>query len=169
MRVVIVGNAGAGKTWLGRRLAERFGAPLVHLDDLFWMIGGSRSAPTEEQKAELGRMVRETKSAPSWIVEGAMTNLARLFLDRTDLLVWLDFDWETCRQRILERRAELERLNQPILGSTDWVIQFAKEYYERTTPLSFSGHLELFETFQGKKRRLRSTEDVDPFVREIER
>lgn len=38
-RVLIVGSPGAGKSTFAKRLAERTGLPLAHLDDLYWDPG----------------------------------------------------------------------------------------------------------------------------------
>ena len=35
-RIVIYGNAGAGKSWRARELAERFELPILALDDIAW-------------------------------------------------------------------------------------------------------------------------------------
>ena len=35
-RVLIIGNAGSGKSTFARKLAEKTGLPLVHLDKLYW-------------------------------------------------------------------------------------------------------------------------------------
>ena len=35
-RVLLIGNAGAGKTTFARKLAAKCSLPLVHLDQLYW-------------------------------------------------------------------------------------------------------------------------------------
>ncbi len=85
-RIVILGNIGSGKSTLARRLGERLGAPVVHLDTLFWQPGWRE--PDNEAFRE---RVRGALAGEAWISEG---NYARrtfdLRLPRADLILWLD-------------------------------------------------------------------------------
>ena len=38
-RVAIIGTGGAGKSTLARRMGERLGIEVIHLDHLFWQPG----------------------------------------------------------------------------------------------------------------------------------
>ena len=49
-RVLILGSPGAGKSTFARRLAERSGLPLIHLDKHFWRPGWVEPAPEEWQR-----------------------------------------------------------------------------------------------------------------------
>ena len=35
-RILLIGNAGAGKTTFAKHLAQKLHLPLVHLDNLYW-------------------------------------------------------------------------------------------------------------------------------------
>ena len=43
-RVLIIGCSGAGKSTLARKLGEKTGLPVVHLDALFWEPGWVESS-----------------------------------------------------------------------------------------------------------------------------
>ncbi len=164
MKLVIIGNAGSGKTWLATRVSQRVGCSMLQLDDLFWMLGGTERGPTDQEVADVKELVSRTKEQPAWVAEGAQSRLARMFLDAADSLVWLDFDWEYCRQRILERRADAERKGEPTLGSSDWLIEFASGYYERSKGVAWSAHEELLDAFRGETARIRQVEELDRFL-----
>jgi adenylate kinase family enzyme len=100
-RIVILGNAGSGKSTLARRLGARVGAPVAHLDLLFWEPGWK-----EPDNAVFRRRVASAIAGDAWICEG---NYARrtfdLRLPRADLVLWLDTSRWTCLRRVLLRTA----------------------------------------------------------------
>ena len=46
-RVMVIGCCGSGKTTLSRKLGEKLGLPVVHLDKLFWHPGWVESTKDE--------------------------------------------------------------------------------------------------------------------------
>ncbi|KAJ7641497.1 hypothetical protein FB45DRAFT_785629 [Roridomyces roridus] len=87
-RVHIVGNCGAGKTTVGKQLANLLGVPFISIDALFWTPGwGHRT--NEELRA---KVVDAMNNAPNgWVIDG---NYARRIGDvvedaETDV-IWLD-------------------------------------------------------------------------------
>jgi adenylate kinase family enzyme len=102
-RVVILGNAGAGKTTLAKRLAARIGAPVVHLDAHFWQPGWQ---PTP--RAEWTERVRALAAQDSWVMDGNYAATLGLRLSRADTVVVLDLPRAQCLYRVV-RRGLLER------------------------------------------------------------
>jgi len=64
-KVLVIGSGGAGKSTFARRLAERTGLPLVHLDLLYWHDGWVPSA-----NAEWDGVVARLVSQDDWIMDG---------------------------------------------------------------------------------------------------
>ena len=62
-RIVILGNAGSGKSTLSRMLGEKLDYSVTHLDKLFWNPGWIKPDP-EEFRAK----VTEATNAPVWIL-----------------------------------------------------------------------------------------------------
>jgi len=104
-RIVILGNAGSGKSTLARRLGERLGAPVVHLDLLFWAPGWRE--PDSEAFRE---RVAAAHVGDDWISEG---NYARRTFDirlpRAELVIWMDTPRLTCARRVILRTASGKR------------------------------------------------------------
>lgn len=104
-RIVILGNAGSGKSTLARQIGARLGAPVVHLDTLFWEAGW-----VEADAKTFRARVREAVAGEAWVCEG---NYARrtfdLRLPRADLVIWLDTPRLTCLKRVILRSV----LNKP--------------------------------------------------------
>jgi hypothetical protein len=92
--------------------------------------------------------------------------LALRFLDRTELLLWPDIEWEVCRASLEGRHekqfghARTEKLDE----SFNRLIAYAGAYWTRDDLRSHAGHLRLFEAFPGSKLRFLRRADVDEFI-----
>jgi len=86
-RIYIIGGGGSGKTTLGRQLARALGLDLTELD-------GSSGA---------GVRTRGSR----WVIEGVFVWGTAVWLERADLIVWLDLPWRIARRRILTRHLRL--------------------------------------------------------------
>ena len=85
-RIVVVGPGGAGKSVLARKMGERLGLPVIHLDALYWRPGWVQT-PKDEWKAK----VRELLSGERWIIDGNYGGTAGLRMAAADTIVLLDF------------------------------------------------------------------------------
>jgi adenylate kinase family enzyme len=163
MRTVVIGNSGSGKSWLARRLGERTSTQTIHLDDIFWLPGGfnEKRSPSEVQN-----LVDSKKVAMDWIVEGVFGDLASQFLSSAQNLIWLDFPWNVCKQRLEARGSESKAYMgrvQSEQGSRE-LIQWAEGYYFRSGSCSRPTHLGIFESFTGKRILLSTEEQVQEFL-----
>jgi adenylate kinase family enzyme len=163
MRTVVIGNSGSGKSWLARRLGERTSTQTIHLDEIFWLPGGfnEKRSPLEVQN-----LVDSKKVETDWIVEGVFGDLAGQFLSLAQNLIWLDFPWNVCKQRLeargSESKAHMGRV-QSELGSGE-LIQWAEGYYFRSGSCSHPAHHSLFESFTGKRILLSTEVQVQEFL-----
>ena len=98
-RIIILDNAGSGKSSLARKLSETLSSPVIHLDRLFWEPNWSKPVADEFRNK-----VSEAISGPRWICEG---NYHRrtfdLRLPKADLIIWLDTPRITCLKRVIFR------------------------------------------------------------------
>jgi adenylate kinase family enzyme len=163
MRTVVVGNSGSGKTWLARRLAEKVGSSVVHLDEIFWLPSGFNE---KRDPSDVSRLIDVRRAEEQWIVEGVYGNLAKQFLPSALTLVWLDLPWSVCKQRLelrgSESKAHMER-EQSVQGLQE-LIHWAEDYWSRHGASSQAAHLALFETFQGQRFRLGSETQVREYL-----
>jgi len=98
-RIHLIGGSGAGKTTVGRLLAERLGLPFIDLDELFWEPGW-----VEVGHAELARRLAPHLVAPGWVVAGNynLTTEAHVWPRITQLVV-LDLPYPTMLWRAFRR------------------------------------------------------------------
>jgi adenylate kinase family enzyme len=162
-RIIIIGNSGSGKTYLAQRLSDHFGHPLIHLDELFWEPGGF---DVKRPKALVFADVARLAQGERWIVEGVFGELAQEFCPRADRMIWLDLDWTTCEQSLLQRgsRSATQQDPQAAEASFERLLTWAAAYPHRDGPRSQRGHQRIFEQFQGDRTRLTTRTEVTSFV-----
>jgi adenylate kinase family enzyme len=97
-RVLVIGNSGGGKSTLSRRLGEKLGLPVVHLDVLFWKPGW-----VESDKEEFKVRVAEALSGPAWIADGNFSSSFDVSMARADTIVWIDQPRLLCLIRAIWR------------------------------------------------------------------
>ena len=100
-RIHIVGGPGSGKTSLATQLAARTGLPVHHLDDVARVGGGDGPLRSEEER---NLLVEAILGQDGWITEGVHLLWTEPFLERADVIVWLDYiSWSRATGRIVRR------------------------------------------------------------------
>ncbi len=166
MKIVIIGNAGSGKTWLSNKLNTTHHWPITHLDDLFWEPSGFNK---KRSQSTITQMTQTALQNDSWISEGVFGDLARDFITQCSLLLWLDLDWRLCESR-LHKRFALNKGNEnrsETAESFQALLKWATEYYERTGLRSHQGHQHIFSSFSGEKLRIQTANQVNEIISEI--
>ena len=97
-RIVILGCAGSGKTFLARQLGKRTGAPVIYLDAI-WQPHWSK-----EDVAAFRALMNQAHAGETWISDG---NFAAATFDirlpRATLVIWLDRPKPSCAWRAITR------------------------------------------------------------------
>ena len=91
-RVMIIGCGGAGKSTLARKLGEKTGLPVVHLDQIWWSPGDW----VHMARAEFDRLLLEEMEKDRWILDGNYNRTLELRLERADTVIYLDFTRWQC-------------------------------------------------------------------------
>jgi adenylate kinase family enzyme len=101
MKFVIKGTSGAGKTTVGRALAERLGLPYIELDGLYH--GPNWSEPTPELFRSRVRQVMDAAPA-GWVIDGNYdSRLDGLVVNEAETIVWLDLPLLVKLRRLWDR------------------------------------------------------------------
>ena len=138
-RILIIGCGGAGKSTLARKLGEKTGLPVVHLDKLFWKPGW-----VESSKEEIDEIIQQEISKDRWIIDGNYNRTLSLRMERCDTVIYLDFSRFACLRGVAKRILTTHGTVRPDMGEgcperfdlefLKWVWNFNKnkrrQYYE---------------------------------------
>ena len=98
-RIMIIGCGGAGKSTLARKLGEKTGLPVVHLDQIYWAPGNWQHVEKEVFDARL----LEEMEKPQWILDGNFNRTIEMRLQKCDTVIYLDFSRMACLLSWLKR------------------------------------------------------------------
>lgn len=161
-RVLVIGSSGAGKSTFARRLGEKTGLKVIHLDVLYWKPNW-----IESDKEEWRKTVENALKGGAWIMDGNYSGTLALRLEACDTVIFLDFPRLTCTYRILKRVLFYWKDVRPDMAEgcaeqfdwefTKWVWNFPT----RTKPLVEA----LLKQFENEKTiiRLKSRKEVEDF------
>ncbi|KZV91648.1 hypothetical protein EXIGLDRAFT_719149 [Exidia glandulosa HHB12029] len=83
-RVLLVGNAGTGKSTVAKQLSQLLGIRLLHLDSIFWQANWVRT-PFEDVRKQIKRVVYHD----NWVIDGNAA-VKGLIPSRATDIIWLD-------------------------------------------------------------------------------
>jgi adenylate kinase family enzyme len=150
MKIILLGNAGAGKTTMARQLIGDRNIPRLSLDEIAWEQGVQRK-PLEASLRELQQFI---DTNDRWIIEGCYGDLVEAALPYCTELRFLNpgvaVCVEHCRQRPWEPEKFASAAEQQAM--LEHLIQWAREYETRDDEYGLKHHRQIFDTFSGNKR-----------------
>ncbi|MBV9923729.1 MAG: DNA topology modulation protein [Acidobacteria bacterium] len=169
-RVLVIGSGGAGKSTFARRLGERLGLPVIHLDRAYWRPGW-----VEPPKDEWRRTVEELCAGEAWVMDGNYSGTLDVRLAACDTVIFLDLPRAVCTWRIVKRSLRYKGTSRPDMGegcheqlNKDFLIflLWVWNYPRRSRPKV----LERLGALAESKRiyRLRSSAEAEKFLAEVE-
>ena len=162
-RILIIGNSGSGKTWLGNSLSQQKKIPLFHMDAIRWDQSGYE---IRRSASDINKDLEVIKKKDQWILEGIFGKMAQNCLPFSTLLIWLDFPWEECKQNLLFRGPQFENFLSPCekAQALTKLIEWASEHGSRADANSWGFFNNLYNNFKNKKTCLRSREEMIAFL-----
>jgi len=157
MRIILLGNAGAGKTTLARRLMGGQPIPHLSLDDIAWAEGTQRK-PFEESVQALRKFLDEHEH---WILEGCYGDLVEVALPFCEELLFLNPGVETCVEHCLKRPWEPEKFPTEAAQKTMMaaLVAWVRDYETRCDEYGLRRHQQIFQGFSGRKREYTSVHE----------
>ncbi len=90
-RILIIGNAGSGKTTFSKALAKKLNLPLVHLDKIFWCGKWHHIS-----KDEFDEKLQIELDKPKWIIDGNFNRTLPHRLEHCDTVFYFDLPVISC-------------------------------------------------------------------------
>lgn len=97
-RILIVGCCGSGKSTLAKKLEEKTGLPVIHLDREYFKPNWEKPEISDWNQKILN-LCKENK----WIMDGNYISSMELRMQYADLIIWLDINRYKCLYRAIKR------------------------------------------------------------------
>ncbi|RKP44585.1 adenylate kinase [Trinickia fusca] len=156
-KTLIVGNSGAGKSWLSERIADSLNGTWIDLDLIHWQPGGFNVA---RQREEAIRLAREAANHDRWVIEGIYGWLIAEIQSGATALIWLDLSEAECTNNIRQRGIRRDGNDESFAALLHW----AETYRSRDGSSSYTAHARIFHEFAGQKQRLCSRDEIACFA-----
>lgn len=164
MKIAVIGYSGAGKSTLARALGERYGIPVLHMDQVYWAPGWQ-----ERDRTEARHMVHEFMEQTEWVIDGNYTKFEyQRRLDEADTIVFLNFSRLACFFRAWMRFAHYrghtrldmsegcpEKLDLEFMW---WIL------WKGRTKSKREGYWSILAQYPNKTVVLKSQKDIDRYM-----
>jgi adenylate kinase family enzyme len=150
MKVILLGNAGTGKSTLAKKLIAKQLAARLSLDEVAFQ-GGTDRRPLQDSVDDVMRWIADRES---WIIEGCYADIVELILAYCDELIFLNPGVDACIAHCRSRPWEPEQFSshQEQDENLDNLIQWVRSYEQRDDEYGLCRHRALYESFDGMKR-----------------
>ena len=159
MKIILLGNAGAGKSTLSRKLIAKHPAARLSLDEVAFQ-GGTERRPLQDSIEDVKRWIAGNES---WIIEGCYADIIEPVLECCDELIFLNPGVDVCIAHCRSRPWEPEKFGsrQKQDENLEHLLQWVRFYESRTDEYGLSSHRKLYESFHGKKREFNDPSEYE--------
>ena len=126
-KALVIGSPGAGKTTFARRLAQKTGLPLIHLD--YYYHDKSKDYYSEKNKPAWYAEVRQLMKRKSWIMDGNYSTTFPERFEEADTIFFFDFPLRLRLYGIFRRRLQFHKKQRYDMPD-DWQEKITWEFFK---------------------------------------
>lgn len=166
-RIMIIGAAGSGKSTAARRIGERLGLPVYHMDrDVYWLPDW-QERETDDRIRHVERITR----LDNWVFEGGFSRTYDLRGARADLLIYLDLPLALRLYRVVFRCLRFRGQNRPDMAEgcrerLDMLPGFLW-FAASTASSSRRKSTVFFNNFPRQKHKFTNVKDLHNFIERL--
>ena len=98
-RILIIGSAGSGKTYLSHILSKKLDIEVTHLDKIYWLPNWEKQPVTFCED-----LTRELVIPDEWIFDGNYIQTLDIRLEKADLVIFLKVNRFKCIASLFKRK-----------------------------------------------------------------
>lgn len=151
IRIVIFGNSGSGKSTLASHLATTNNLAHLDLDTIAW---AKTETPTRLPLADSRAVIDQYLSShKQWVIEGCYADLLGMVVPHATEIIFLNPGVDDCIDNCKNRPWEPHKYDSPEAQDKNlaMLIDWVKQYPQRTDEFSLQAHQQLFNDFNGNK------------------
>ena len=122
-RILIIGNAGAGKSTFAGKLSEKLELPLVHLDKLYWQDNWEHL-----RREDFDQALEAELAKPQWILDGNFNRTLPFRLQHCDTVFYFDLPAAVCLLGAVKRTLQNYGKTRKDMGGN------CPEYFDKQKP-----------------------------------
>lgn len=165
MKIAVIGYSGSGKSTLARKLGERFGIPVLHLDQIQFTPGWQE----RDREEGLDMVQKFMDGQEAWIIDGTYKKfLQERRLREADVILFLDLSRLSCLRRACARQIRYHgRVREDMADGC--IERMDLEFFwwllwKGRTGKRKRGFEEIIAQYPEKTVRLRSQRDIDRYL-----
>ena len=160
-RILLIGCPGSGKSTLAKKLGQKTGLPVIHLDTIYWLPHWERR-PTEEFES----ILKEELEKEKWIIDGNYNRTLDLRISYCDLIIYLDIPRRVCLWSVVKRRIQYaNKTREDMQKECNEVIDYSFiSYVYRFNKTHRKRYYDLLENVEKEFLIIKKRKDIDKLL-----